>query len=169
MQKRLGLFLLIFILSATGCGAPGITSDNPAVVTFQFEHKGSNVLTWWRKIENGQKGSRFQPQTSGAALALNMSYGSAQAKSMTLDPGLYYLDSFEFKDSGNIYVSEAKHFLLRNGWDDGRNKPFYLSFEVTEGQHLVLPVVNITVDGTIIRFKFEDPDNIFAVGERVFR
>ncbi len=162
------MLLAMFVFS--GC-APKVRSDNPATVTFQFENEGNNVLTFWRKMENGQKSSAFPVGVSGMALAFNSSsFSTFEPYTMQLDPGIYYLDSFQV-NLGKIYVSQAGHFSTRNGWDDTANSPKYLAIKVSQGQVLTLPRVRIVIDSkdkkaAIGYFVFDDPSEIFIVGAK---
>ncbi len=172
MRMLLCLAVVLCTLAAPGC-APKITTDHPALVTFQFENNGDNVLTFWRRLDNGEKSSAFPVQVGKFALMGNSSFGKFKPHRLKLEPGLYYLDSFQVNMGSRFYVSEAGHFTARNGWDDAAGAPLFLSFTAVEGQELILPKVAIIVEGTqnepSTRFIFEDPAGVFTVGKRVNR
>jgi hypothetical protein len=131
---------LIAVAGLTACAMQAkIQSDNPASVTFSIKGKNdSNALTFWRKIDaNGKKGRRFSLGQSQAASFMNAGLPEFAPETINLDPGTYYLDSYQASGC----VSENTHFMMRNGWDDANNKPLYMSFTVSEGQTLNLPIV----------------------------
>jgi hypothetical protein len=131
---------IIAVAGLTACVMQAkIQSDNPASVTFSMKGKNDrNALTFWRKIDSsGAKGSRFSMGQSQAASFMNSGLPEFAPETIKLDPGTYYLDSYQ--SSG--CVSEHTRFMMRNGWDDANNKPLYMSFTVSEGQTLNLPIV----------------------------
>lgn len=168
------LFCLVTMLLVASCAMNSVKTTNPAQVSFNFEGNGYSALTFWRKINpDGSKGSVFSVGgNSRANLMLNMGFKQPQTEIMNLDAGTYFLDSFQITDTetGGFIVSEGKHYLFRNGWDKGKNKPHFLSFTVKEGETLTLPKVVILAkkDGSnaTFRFEFEDKDNVFTVGEK---
>lgn len=161
-------------LSIAACAmAPKPQSENSAQVTFKFSGSGYSALTFWRKLnDDGTAGKRFSVGgNSRSALMLNMSFKKPFATTLTLDPGTYYLDSFQIEHASGYVVSENKHYAARNGWDQQNQRPYYLSFTVKAGEHLTLPEVDINVqvkakNNVINRFEFEDPKGIFTVGEK---
>lgn len=160
----LGLF---FVLSCAG--KPDVTTESPSVVVFQFtsDYNNTSMLSFWRKIEvGGEKGPRFSIGVSQAKLFMNSSFPKYAPVTMKLDPGTYYLDSFEVPVSGKVNcLSEKKHFKSRNGWDDAAQQPLFLSFTVEEGQHLILP--QVVFSGCTA--SFTDEENIFTVGRALER
>ena len=166
------LFCLIAIIFAVSCATNSVKTNNPAQVVFDFEGNEKLALTFWRKINpDGTKGSVFSVGgASKSALMLNMGFKDPEQETIKLDAGTYFLDSFQIVDSNGFIVSEGKHYLLRNGWDKDKNKPYFLSFSVKEGETLVLPKVKIIAkkDGknAIFRFEFVDKNNIFTIGEK---
>lgn len=161
-QKNISILSLILI---SACASnPNVASKNPAEVTFQFmDTKNLASLTFWRKIEsNGNKGDRFSVGVPTFNLVMNTNFPTSKPETITLDPGTYYLDSFQV---GNTCVSQSGHFKSRNGWDDNLKKPLYLSFSVKEGQKLTLPVVTFKYDCETASFK--DPKKIFTTGNKL--
>ena len=150
---------------------PSVTSQNPANVTFQFKNaQNESVLTFWRKInENGTKGDRFSvgiPQSTGL---LNLDFPEYSPEFVELDPGTYFLDSFQVpvNTTGAKYcLSESGHYLLRNGWDAENQKPLYMSFTVREKQNLELPVVTFNNDCAA---SFNDSEKVLTVGDKLKR
>lgn len=162
------LFVAVSVFSLSSCGTvPTPTSKNPAEVTFRFKEtvaykngasEDNSVLTFWRKIEeDGKKSGR---------IAVGKAFRLYDPTTIQLDPGTYYLDSFQVGSSQNSFcVSQGGHYLTRNGWDDAANKPYYLSFTIKEGDVLELPEVVFNSDCKSAAFK--DPKNVFTVGSKL--
>ena len=171
-MKKILAFTCIVLVTACAM-TPTPKSDYPADVTFQFKsYNDDSALTFWRKIEsNGGKGDRFSiGGASRTALMMNMGFSSFEPVAQQLDPGTYFLDSFQASSSvggaGGFCLSESGHYMFRNGWDDANNKPLYLSFSVEEGQKLTLPMVQFDEN---CNASFSDPEKIFTVGEKLNR
>ena len=171
------IFALALCLLAAGCVSNRVTSANPASVTFRFRTDSNYaVLSFWRRIDpaTGEKGSRFAVGQSAMSGIMNVARTVYSPWKEKLDPGTYYLDSFQFPvGSDKIYVSQGGHYMLRNGWDDKAGAPLYLSFSVREGQTLELPDVTVSSDKSESEpkalFKFDDPNKVFSVGARTNR
>ncbi|MCL2798970.1 MAG: hypothetical protein FWD54_01625 [Endomicrobia bacterium] len=181
-MKKIGFFIFaLALISLSSCAsAPknnvseNVKEDvaksvpNYSNVTFYFESGGKSVLTFWRKInDDGSKGKRFSiGGASKAALFMNGGFRDPFPQTVKLKPGTYYLDSFQ---TASGIVSQKKHYLLRNGWDDKENKPLFLSFTITDNQSIVLPKVEIIPlkqsDNTYrVEFKIDENKDIFTLG-----
>lgn len=166
---------LMFLFS--GCTAPSVTVDNPAIVTFQFEHEGQNVATLWRRIDGEQHGSKIYAQLSKWALAMaDSQLGSFAPHSVTLDPGTYYLDAIHIRTPHWVYSSRRGNWVYsseRYGWNEAEGRPYFFSFTVNEGDFLILPKVSITLEHfektAIPHFSYEDPEGVLTAGERVIK
>ncbi|MFC1659685.1 hypothetical protein ACFL0U_03910 [Pseudomonadota bacterium] len=172
MKKLLYLIILSCFLSS--CASYKPQTQEGVDVTFYFEGNGKSALTFWRRIdENGKVGKRFAVGgNEGFALFFNSGFRYPYSTTLKLDPGTYYLDSYQVVYDNGFVVSEGGHYMTRNGWDKENNKPIFLSFKVKKGSKSVtLPMVNIEVQNTgnnkaIGKFNFKDPNSIFTVGPR---
>jgi hypothetical protein len=161
MKKFLCLALLVCFLS--GCGLlmrpKSSTSQASDVSIYVYSKDAVDVLTFWRKInDDGSKGGRF-------TIKFAAPYKNGYERVVKLDPGVYYLDSFQIDYKGTFIVSQGGHFLTRNGWDDSQKQPKYLSFTVSENQNIILPKVEIipTIDekgkSAVFSFKLDSDEN----------
>ncbi|MDR1693925.1 MAG: hypothetical protein LBR70_01850 [Lactobacillaceae bacterium] len=163
------LFVLVLCVLISACASNlAVKSDNPAEATFKFKTPDNDaVLTFWRRIEpDGLKSSRFSVGVPTATLAMNGTFPRYYEESVQLDAGTYYLDSFQIPVSSTEFcVSQGGHYMLRNGWDDENNNPYYLSFTVKDGEKAVLPLVTMETDCETA--SFSDPNKRFTVGSRL--
>jgi hypothetical protein len=163
MNKVLLLFVSLCIL--IGCAMKPTVTENSQPVVFQFKssYKNLNVITFFRKIEaDGTKGDRFMIGQSQANALMNMPVGAFAPETVLLEPGTYYLDSFQVSvDDSTFCVSEKGHYSQRNGWDDAANQPLFLSFTVKHGESLVLPEVIFTACKPTIK----DAEGVFSLGK----
>lgn len=151
LKKILSLGIATLIVGACAM-QPGLNCENPASVTFNFQSENNkNAMTFWRKIESdGTKGSRFMLGQSTGSAFMNMNFPEYYPETRDIDPGTYYLDSYQVAVSskpGIAYcVSQGGHYMTRNGWDDENNQPLYISFTVSEGEQLNLPMVKFDAE-----------------------
>lgn len=158
---------MVFI---NGCAViPTPTSSNPAIVTFDISSNGASTLTFWRKLNpDGSKGKVF---SIGGGGLFNLIINESSLKTIRLDAGTYYMDSFQISIGSEIILSEFKHYTLRNSLNDN-GEPKYLSFTVNEGEDMILPSINIIVKNYGIKnqqiyFNFKDKNNISKLGNLV--
>jgi hypothetical protein len=135
------LFLAAVVCFLSGCGLlmrpKSSTPQASDVSLYVYSQNAVDVLTFWRQIsDDGSKGRRF-------TIKFAVPYKNGRERVVKLDPGVYYLDSFQIDYRGKFIVSQGGHFLTRNGWDDSQNQPKYLSFSVPENQSIVLPKIEI--------------------------
>jgi hypothetical protein len=155
-------------MALTACAmAPTAQSEHPAAVTFGVKDAdGESVLTFWRKMnDDGTKGKRFSVGgTSTAGLMMNTGFDAYAPIEKQLDAGTYFLDSFQVNSGSKFCVSQGGHYMMRNGWDDGNNKPLFVSFTVQEAQMLTLPVITFAADCKSA--SFDNASKIFTVGAK---
>ncbi|MDR1160318.1 MAG: hypothetical protein LBK69_06815 [Syntrophomonadaceae bacterium] len=168
MKKILWLCL---VLCLAACATVGNKSANPSKVGFNFQSEnGIAALTLWKKLnDDGTTSSAFAIGVTKAKLLMNSSFPKAYTYEEKLDPGYYFMDSYQVSIGGGDYIlSENKHYLRRNGWDKENNKPYYLAFRVEEEKDLSLPVVTIIPIPADNRtaFKFNDAEHIFILGTK---
>ncbi|MDR2884060.1 MAG: hypothetical protein LBV09_03025 [Deferribacteraceae bacterium] len=149
----LSVLLLSFSIFFTACAAKSpVSQDTPqadktlsqVIFNFKSSYNDRSVLTFWRKIEaDGTKGERFFVGGGTTfSLMMNLPFPPFAPKTVELEAGRYYLDSYQVPIEGGKYcVSEGTHYTQRNGWDDTKGQPKYLSFTVEEGSGLTLPEV----------------------------
>lgn len=179
-MKKVYLFFVILLsgIIFTSCASiPKPLTDEPSEVSFYFKGNGASVLTFWKKLEtaDGPKSKRFSVGgNSRAALMMNMSFKKPYVQKIKLDPGIYYLDSFQIVTSGGYILSQGGHYSKRNGWDEAANAPLWLSFEVKPNKDIVLPEVEIVPislsNDKNFEFEFKidnDEDNVFTIGTGV--
>lgn len=185
MKKTVFLLIMpVLILLNSGCATvPKPSSDvQTSAITFYFFAKDHSALTFWRKInDDGSKGKRFSVGgSSKASLFMNSGFSKPFEQTVNLEPGTYYLDSFQIVVKEGFLVSQNKHFAMRNGWDDTNKKPLYLSFTIEEGKDLILPQIEIipvleegkykSINGyTVVKFQTENQTDmdIFNFGSMV--
>lgn len=166
-MKNLSVIIAGAIVLTACAMAPTAQSTNPANVTFGLKDSdGESVLTFWRKIDSdGTKGGRFSVGgTSTAGLIMNTGFSNYESIEKQLDAGTYFLDSFQVNSGDKFCVSEAGHYMFRNGWDDKNNKPLFVSFNVKEGQTVKLPVITFANDCKSV--SFDNAAKIFTVGSK---
>lgn len=153
------LWLLVLTMILGSCAMPPKpNSANPATLSINFYSEIKNkkntkqisALTYWRKLN--PDGTKSEPFALGGAnafwRALNTSsFKKAKLERITLDSGVYYLDSFEFIDPSNknIIISQKGSYTERNGWDDKKNMPLFFSIVLKSGQNLTLPPIQIAL------------------------
>jgi hypothetical protein len=146
---------------------PKASSDKASDISMYIYSQGArSILTFWRKInDDGSKGRRFVLEFKGGT------YKPSYLRAMKLDPGTYYLDSFQINMSEYFLVSQAVHYLMRNGWDNDNKQPKYLSFVVGENQNISLPKVEIiAIKETETKYDFSfkldtsESNSAFTVG-----
>jgi hypothetical protein len=146
MSKNMVLTIVVILGLAACAGKPSVESENPANVVFRFQSEnGDSVMTFWRKIESdGTKGKRFMVGVSQGRALMNMPFPKYSPESLRLDPGTYFLDSYQAVVSGKpgiaYCISQSGHYSSRVGWDDADKKPLYMAFSIKEGQDLTLPM-----------------------------
>jgi hypothetical protein len=155
-KKNMKAKIIISIMTAAGlvgCAMqPAIKSDNPANITMRFKSENNkSVMTFWREMKaDGTKGSRFMVGVDRGTALMNMNFAGYAPNVVQLDPGAYFLDSYQAPVSskpGVAYcVSQGGHYMTRNGWDDENKRPVYMSFIVKENQNLTLPMVQFDAD-----------------------
>lgn len=169
------LLLLTTVLLLTSCASIKNYSKNPATASFDFKNNETVVLTFWKRLNpDGSVTGPFSVGISKFKLIFNFPFGEAQRTSMQLDPGYYFMDSFQVNFGKNFFVSQKARYTNRNGWDAERNVPKYLAFELKQGQVLNLPSVEILPnfepdDDIVATFKYNDPENIFIKGNRIIK
>ena len=152
-------WLLVLAMILNSCAMPPKPiSANPATLSVNFYSevvskkglKQISALTYWRKLN--PDGTKGKPFALGGANELwrildTSNFKKAKTQSVTLDSGVYYLDSFEFVDSNdkNIIVSQKGFYTKRNGWDDKKNMPLFFSITLESGQNLTLPPIQIAL------------------------
>ena len=162
-------FMLIFLSALVLCSCatkPKVVSEHSStvVINTKSSYNDTAVLTFWRKIEaDGTKGKRFSSGISQMTGILNMNFPKAKPDTVPLDPGTYFLDSYQVPmGGGKDCISEGVHYTARNGWDDKNNAPHYVSFTVKEGQTLNLPEIIFTGCAA----EFDNTDNVYTTGAR---
>lgn len=170
-MKKILIFISFLVLISSCAMPPKPTTKNPARVTFNFSGNGKSALTFWRKLnDDGTKGGVFSVGgSSRTALMLNTGFSYPYSETVTLDAGTYYMDSYQIATNNGFIVSQNAHYLLRNGWDKEKNKPFYLSFTIKDGENVILPRVEMNAEpGSFIKIKFNynDENKIFTIGTR---
>ena len=170
-MKKILFLVLSFCFFTSACGLmmrPKALSENAADISmYVYSQNAHSILTFWRKInDDGSKGKRFSLEFRGGI------YQPSYTRVIKLDAGAYYLDSFQINYSRSFIVSQAGHFLTRNGWDDSQKQPKYLSFRVSENQNIVLPKIEIIANtdeknkiaSFEIKLDSEENSNIITIG-----
>ncbi|WP_428897614.1 hypothetical protein Dip518_001405 [Parelusimicrobium proximum] len=171
-MKKVIVMIAVVVVFAAACATVKTTSSAPAQVSFNFYNSDNTVLTFWKKMNaDGTVTGPFAVGVSQRALLMNSAFPKAGVTTIDLDPGYYFMDSFQVNFGSTFFVSEKKRYTSRNGWDASANKPKYLGFRVKEGEKVVLPKVEVIpgAEGgdVIAAFKYDDPDNIFILGTKV--
>lgn len=174
MRKFL-LFSFVFLFVSCAV-VPKPTTQNPAKVTMNFRsvvygfNKEKSVLTYWRKINaDGSMGERF---AIGGANAFNRAINTSRFRKprdevVLLDSGEYFLDSFEIETKNQIALSMPGDYTKRNGFDEVKKEPLFLSFKVKENENLVLPKVIFILDGNKFYADIEGNNGIFKIGPKL--
>lgn len=175
MLRKFLLFSFVFLFVSCAV-VPKPTTQNPAKVTMNFRsvvygfNKEKSVLTYWRKINaDGSMGERF---AIGGANAFNRAINTSRFRKprdevVLLDSGEYFLDSFEIETKNQIALSMPGDYTKRNGFDEVKKEPLFLSFKVKENENLVLPKVIFILDGNKFYADIEGNNGIFKIGPKL--
>ncbi|WP_163555488.1 hypothetical protein [Helicobacter suis] len=141
------LFYLCFILLLFGC-APK-PSHVASLVTFDIGYQGTAVKTYWRKL--GEKNSKefVLGSNNWFFLLWRDTFKKAKIESRFLEPGTYYLASFEVQVGNRLLKSQTTLPRWRTGWDFDHNRPLFLAFKVKANTPLKLPPVELAIKHTL--------------------
>ncbi|WP_281746610.1 hypothetical protein [Helicobacter suis] len=140
-------FYLCFILLLFGCTPK--PSHVASLVTFDIGYQGTAVKTYWRKL--GEKNSK-EFVLGGNNLFFLLwrdTFRKAKIESRLLEPGTYYLASFEVQVGNRLLKSQTTLPRWRTGWDFNHNRPLFLAFKVKSNTPLKLPPVELAIKHTL--------------------
>ncbi|WP_120945211.1 MULTISPECIES: hypothetical protein [Helicobacter] len=167
---RIGAVAILF----GACAHPPSKLASP--VSFDIAYQGSAVKTYWRRL--GDKNSKMLVLGSNNWFFLLWRDTFSQARPATrmLEPGTYYLSSFEVQVGDRLLKSQTTLPRWRGGWDYQHNRPLFLAFQVKPHTPLTLPPIELAITHTPrdkkrkikesykVRFLFYDKQGVLIKG-----
>ncbi|WP_104749514.1 hypothetical protein [Helicobacter cynogastricus] len=137
--------VLKFALLLFFCACAPKSSPLASLVTFDIAYKGSAVKTYWRKVGDQNSKEFMLGSNNWFLLLLRDTFRKAKIESRLLEPGIYYLASFEVQVGDRLLKSQTTLPRWRTGWDNAHQKPLFLAFEVKPHTPLKLPPIELTI------------------------
>ncbi|WP_235852578.1 hypothetical protein [Helicobacter vulpis] len=141
LWRVMGVGVLGFLLGA--CARPPSKLASP--VRFEIAYQGSAVKTYWRRL--GDKNSKMLVLGSNPWFFLlwRDTFRTAKPTTRMLEPGTYYLSSFEVQVGDRLLKSQTTLPRWRGGWDHQHNRPLFLAFQVKPHTPLKLPPIELAI------------------------
>ncbi|WP_104758205.1 hypothetical protein [Helicobacter salomonis] len=127
------------------CACVPKPSNLASPVTFDIAHQGGAVKTYWRKL--GDKNSKMLVLESNNWFFLlwRDRFREARPATRMLEPGTYYLSSFEVQVGDRLLKSQTTLPRWRGGWDSVHQRPLFLAFQVKPHTPLKLPSIELAI------------------------
>ncbi len=131
------------------CACVPKPSSLASPVTFDIAYQGSAVKTYWRKL--GDKNSKMLVLGSNNWFfsLWRDTFKKAKLDTRMLEPGIYYLSSFEVQVGDRLLKSQTTLPRWRGGWDSVHNRPLFLAFQVKPHTPLKLPPIELAIQHTL--------------------
>ncbi|CRF41354.1 hypothetical protein [Helicobacter ailurogastricus] len=167
-------FSLLLVLSLGACVPK--PSANASLVTFDIAHQGGVVKTYWRKLGDKPSKEFALGSNNWVLLIFKDPYKKAKIEQRYLEPGIYYLASFELQVGDRLLKSQGTLPRWRTGWDKAHNKPLFLAFKVKPHTPLKLPPIELAVRHILadkkrgvkesykVNFLFNDKEGVLIQG-----
>lgn len=139
----LGLLLVLLF-----CACAPKLSNLASLVTFDIAYQGSAVKTYWRKLGDQHSKEFVLGGNNWFFLLWRDTFRKAKIISRMLEPGVYYLASFEVQVGNRLLKSQTTLPRWRTGWDYANKRPLFLAFRVYAHTPLKLPPVELAIRHT---------------------
>ncbi|WP_104625477.1 hypothetical protein [Helicobacter felis] len=140
--------MLKFVLLLLLCACVPKPSPLASLVTFDIAYEGHAVKTYWRKLGDQNSKEFMLGSNNWFLLLLRDTFRKAKVQSRLLEPGVYYLASFEVQVGDRLLKSQNTLPRWRTGWDHVHQKPLFLAFEVKPHTPLKLPPIELSIRHT---------------------
>ncbi|WP_104706889.1 hypothetical protein [Helicobacter bizzozeronii] len=167
---------IICSLALLLCACAPKHSSLASQVSFDIGYQGGVVKTYWRRLGDKPSKEFVLGSNNWFFLLWRDTYKQARIATRTLEPGIYYLASFEVQVGDRLLKSQTTLPQWRTGWDFAKNEPLFLAFELKPNTPLKLPPVELSIQHILrdkkhgikesykVNFLLDDPLGVWQRG-----